>query len=122
MRLAHTAPVRCAGCFCQKPGEPHIDFESAFEGPQVDPDNPRKGHVDWLVLCDECVRTSFAMLPDVADERDRLREQLADREREIRELSNYVDSLEGAVAGRPSSRQQAPRPKAKRRYEPPQED
>lgn len=121
MRLAHTAPIRCAGCFCQKPGEPHIDYESAFEGP-VDPDRPRGPRVDWLVLCADCVRSGYRLLPDVREPVDELTAQLEAKEQELQELSAYVESLEGAVAARPSSRQSQPRQKAKRRYEPPQED
>jgi hypothetical protein len=119
MRLAHRAPVKCSGCFAQKPGHPHIDFESAYDGPQLDADDPRRGHIDWLVLCDECVTAANAMLPENLEVVERLREELAEARANLADADNYIDQLESAHAARPASRQAQSTPKKapKRRYE-----
>jgi hypothetical protein len=124
MRLAHTVPVKCSGCYGQKPGHPHIDFESAYDGPMLDADNPRRGHIDWLVLCDECIASAAAMLPENTEVVERLREELAEARANLADADNYIDRLESAHEARPASRraaqsQSTPKKAPKRRYEVP---
>lgn len=121
MRLAHKTPVKCSSCFGQYPDRPHVDFESAYDGPQIDPENPRRGHVDWLVICSDCIRAAGGFLPEEADQTAALQSELDTVKSQLREADNYIDRLESAHAARPASRgaqsttQRAPK---KRRYEP----
>lgn len=91
----------------------HVDFESSYDGPPLD-DNPRV-HLDWVVLCQECIETAHSMLPETRDATAALREQLHAAEKERDEIGRYADSLEAAVAGRPERQPSKPR---KPRYQP----
>ncbi|HEY9522452.1 MAG TPA: hypothetical protein VIR33_04380, partial [Thermopolyspora sp.] len=85
---AHTPPV-CSGCYAQYPGRTHIDFMSAIEGGLIDPENPRGGHVDWVVLCEECVRGAFELLPENAERHSAVATQLQAMERRAAEAEAY---------------------------------
>lgn len=93
MRIAHRVPPKCSGCYAQKVGQVHVDFESAFEGPLVDPDRPRSGHIDWLILCEDCVRTAYRMLPENVEDRQNLLGRIAQLEDDAREAREYADNL-----------------------------
>lgn len=116
MRLATRTPIRCSSCFGQKPGVPHVDFESSYDGPPIDQSNPRAGHVDWVVICSECLESAHSMLPDVRDVVGELRTRLADVERERDEVGAYADKLEAAVVGKPERKTSTPARKG--RYQP----
>ncbi len=120
-RIASSTPRACAGCYGQYPGRVHVDFASAIEGAQLDPERPRAGHVEWVVLCENCVRNAHNLLPH--PEADRLAEFAAEnaelRERLARS-EHYAETLEDAIARRPEREHQHPTVKAaprKRRYE-----
>lgn len=121
MRLAHKTPVKCSSCFGQYPDRPHVDFESAYDGPQIDPENPRRGHIDWLVICSDCIQAAAGFLPEERDALEQLRQENESVKQALAEADNYIDQLESAHSARPASRgpksttQRAPK---KRRYEP----
>jgi hypothetical protein len=119
MRLASRTPIRCSSCFGQKPGVPHVDFESSYDGPPIDSSNPRAGHVDWVVICSECIEAAHALLPEVRDVVGDLRHRLRETERERDELGSYADKLEAAVVGKPERTKQAASPQTRKpRYQP----
>lgn len=112
---AHT-PTACAGCYGQYPDRVHVDFRSAIEGALVDPANPRGPRVDWVVLCEDCIRCAQALLPEVADERENLRRQVADATQRAEDAENYASRLEDTLAHRPQRAEapaRAPRPRPK---------
>lgn len=104
MRLAHQTPVKCSGCFGQKPTNPHVDFESALDGPLIDPDNPRSGHIDWVVLCDDCVRAGYELLPERLTVVEKLRAEVAQLRQRAEESENYASKIEDALQHRPEAR------------------
>ena len=114
MRLATTAPPHCSGCFAQKPAESHVDFESAWDGPVLQAHGGGQSAVaiDDLILCETCLRSAGALLPDVEtdDEVAALRERLADLEAKHATVSEFADRLQEAVALKPDAEEaKAPR-------------
>lgn len=104
MRIAPTRPRKCTGCFTTKLDMPHVDFASAFHGPLIDADNPRAGHVDWLILCQDCIERAHALLPETVDALADLRNQLAQANRELDAERNFASRMEDALQHRPPSR------------------
>jgi hypothetical protein len=121
MRLAARTPVRCSSCFGQKPGSAHIDFESSYDGPPIS-EAPRAPHLDWVVICDECIEAAHALLPAQHEVVDKLRAQLHAAESERDEVSAYADRLEAAITDKPERKQHTssaePKPARKPRYQP----
>jgi hypothetical protein len=116
-QIAPRAPVACAACFGQYPERVHVDFRSAMNGPQVDPSVPRSPHIDWVVICESCIRSAVNLLPKVADQRENLGRQLADANRRAEAAENYASSLEDALQRRPDAEapQRDQRPKRAKR-------
>lgn len=99
-----------------------------MEGAQVDPSNPRSAHVDWVVLCADCIRNAHQLLPEQADRAARLELTIADLGEQLAATQAYADRVEDALSHRPAERAPkappAPAPKAaprqrKARYEAP---
>lgn len=117
-RLASRLPRACAGCYGQHPDRVHVDFATPIDGPVINVADPRVGRVDWVVLCEKCVRLAFELLPEQANERDTLRRErdLAVERRDKAE--NYASTLEDSLGNirdaRPEPREDAP-PKTRRR-------
>lgn len=103
MRLLNGTPLKCSCCYGQYPDREHVDFVSAYEGPLLDEANPRGGHIDWLVLCDECIRIAYGLLSD--DERAaKIKELAAENTRlraEARKRQAFAEKLQEALAVRP---------------------
>ena len=103
MRLLNGTPLKCSCCYGQYPDREHVDFVSAYEGPLLDPANPRGGHIDWLVLCDECIRLAHNLLSK--DERGEQIAQLAAENTrlraEARKHQAFAEKLQEALAVRP---------------------
>lgn len=116
MRLASRPPIRCSGCYGQYPDRAHIDFESAYDGPTTDASNPRAPKLDWVVLCEECVRAAHDRLPNVVDRTLALRQRIDSLESELAETQRYADKLEDAMGSRPDRKPRAP--KQRTRYQP----
>lgn len=95
-----------------------MDFESSYDGPPIDQSNPRSGHIDWVVMCSECIEAAHAMLPEVRDVVGELRTRLAETERERDEVGAYADKLEAAVVGKPERKQSPNTTARKGRYQP----
>lgn len=108
-RIAAQVPVACAGCFGQYPDRVHVDYQSVFDGPQVDSSDPRSPHVDWVVLCDDCVRAGYELLPEQSNQREHLKLEVERLKADLDEAQNYASSLEDALQHRPAP----PAPKAK---------
>lgn len=115
-KLASRTPVACAGCYGQYPERAHVDFRSAIEGRQVDPTNPRSPHVDWVVLCENCISAGFRLLPEQRDRTDQLQRRIAQLEERCEQVENFASTLEDALARRPDAdaprepRESRPRP------------
>ncbi|HEU4975278.1 MAG TPA: hypothetical protein VFT50_09330 [Baekduia sp.] len=101
-KIAARTPTACAGCYGQYPERVHVDFSSAIEGGPVN-DNPRAPRVEWVVLCENCVRRAFALLPKIADGREKLGRQAAALQAQLAEAKAYAASLEEALARRPDA-------------------
>ena len=103
MRLLNGTPLKCSCCYGQYTKREHVDFVSAYEGPLLDKDNPRGGHIDWLVLCDECIRNAYNLLKD--DERgEKIKELAAENTRlraEARRHEAFAEKLQEALHIRP---------------------
>lgn len=112
-RIASRPPRACAACYGQYPNRVHVDFRSAIEGGLIDPDNPRGGHVDWVIVCENCIRNAFELLPEQASQRDALARRAEDLRVRAEEAENYASSLEDALSRRPA-RESAPAPKPTR--------
>ena len=112
-------------CYLQRPGVPHVDYGAAIEGRLIDPSRPRGGFVDWVVICENCLRAGVALLPDERRDRDAEHKALvAQLEAELRKSAEYIAQLEAAFAAREHVRptvKPAPKPEPKQqrktRYE-----
>lgn len=119
-RLASRIPRACAACYGQYADRLHVDYAAAFEGALIDPNKPRGGHVDWLVICEKCLRNGVALLPEEKGRTEALEQQIADLQAQLAETQAYADKIEDALSHRPSAPAQKPRAKAaprKPRYE-----
>lgn len=67
----------------------------------LDPEQPRRGHVDWLVLCETCIRTAATLLPDEKALTDALVDQIEALEAKLSTTIAYAEGLEDALARRP---------------------
>jgi hypothetical protein len=123
--LAPRTPVACAGCYGQYPDRLHVDFRAAIEGRLVDPSQPRGPHVDWVILCEKCLRDGVALLPEVKDQREALEQRVTDLETQLAAAQDYADRIEDAFQRRPTNHERlngaeakprAPKPR-KPRYE-----
>jgi hypothetical protein len=85
-----------------------VDFESSYDGPPIDMSNPRAGHVDWVVMCSECIESAHSMLPQTRDVTGAMRERIASLEAELADVGAYADKLEAAVVLRPERKHAAP--------------
>jgi hypothetical protein len=108
-RIAPRAPSACAACYQQKPDTVHIDYRAALEGRLVDPSKPRAGHVDWVIICADCLRNGVALLPEEKTRADALDERVAVLEGELEKERQYSAKLEDAVSVRPEREPRAPR-------------
>jgi hypothetical protein len=59
MKIADPNPVYCSCCFQQQPGQVHIDFQVAWDGPVINEDGLRVP-IDDLYLCRNCIETAYA--------------------------------------------------------------
>lgn len=109
MRLADTAPPRCASCYDQKTDARHVDFEASYDGPVIpgaDPLLSQAVSVDDLIICEGCLREAARLigLEDWADLKERAEAAEAQAKQcEDRLLTQaaYVQDLERAVASKP---------------------
>lgn len=66
IRLAPKSPAYCAACFSPHPGERHIDFGAAYDGPMVPSLVNVAGltaqSIDELIVCETCVKRAAALL------------------------------------------------------------
>lgn len=106
-RLVTRAPVACAACYGQKPGTPHIDFRAAIEGAPVNA-SPRAARVDWVVICADCVRNAYNLLPDQVEQREQLERKIVQLTERAESAERYSDSLEETLSQRPQRAQPAP--------------
>ena len=109
-KIAERAPVACAGCYGQYPDRIHVDFKTQIDGPVLDVAHPRTSRVDWVVLCENCVRRAASLLPDDQHrlEVERLNHQLTAATERAEEAERYADDLEQTLRHRPQSRPKAP--------------
>lgn len=94
-------PSYCAACYGQYPDRLHIDYAAAIEGRLLDPSKPRGGHVDWVVICEKCLRDGLALVPEQRDQREAEAATLAALRAELAESREYVTTLEAALAAKP---------------------
>lgn len=112
-RIASRTPRACAACYQQKTDAVHIDYASALEGRLIDPSAPRGGHVDWVIICEPCLRAGLALLPEERTKVDQLEQQVTDLHAQLAETQAYADRIEDALSHRPASMQ---KPKGGKTY------
>lgn len=119
-RAARLAPMPmfCAACGSQDPKTRYVDFDAAWDGPVVNPEDGIKMQIDDLVVCENCLKEASRLVglvdPDqVSETLTRAQQDLIAKEHEIRDLQGYVSRLEAAVAAKPGARKPSP-PKAKK--------
>lgn len=117
-RLAEM-PMFCASCGSQDPGARYVDFDAAWDGPVVNPEDGIKMQIDDLVVCENCLKEASALVglvdPDqTAETLARAQQDLIAKEEKIAELQRYIDGLQTAISAKPGGRQPA-QPKAKER-------
>jgi hypothetical protein len=62
MRVALQNPAYCSACFGARPGEKHIDFEAAYDGPVINSDAGIKVAIDDLVICEKCLIAAASLI------------------------------------------------------------
>lgn len=102
-RIASRTPRACAACYQQKTDAIYIDYASALEGRLIDPSKPRGGHVDWVIICEPCLRAGVALLPEERTKVETLERRVADLEAQLAETQAYADRIEDALSHRPES-------------------
>lgn len=116
MRVSHTPPAYCSGCFQSKPGMTHVDMDVAWDGPviseKIATGDGQASHmaavsIDDLVLCEECVRAAAALIgmvdPDTQTaELEQLKESTRVLAERVRGLEDYNAKLGAAVAAKPT--------------------
>jgi hypothetical protein len=100
-RIASKTPTACAACYGQYHDRTHVDFGAALEGRLIDPSKPRGGHVDWVIICDHCLRSAVALLPEERTKQEALEQRNADLEHQLAETQAYADRIEEALTHRP---------------------
>jgi hypothetical protein len=115
--LAHRTPVACSACYAQYPDRKHIDYRSMMNGLQPPGAGPRDPHVDWVTICENCLRSGLALLPEEAGPREKLEQRVADLEEQLRETQAYADRVEDALSARPAVRDRQRTAARKNRYE-----
>jgi len=114
-RIANRPPNACAGCYGQYPERLHVDFKTAIEGGPVESEHAKALRVDWVVLCESCIRTAIALLPDSVDLKAQHEAEVAQLRERCEQAENYASTLEDTMSRRPDSlppREREPRPKA----------
>ena len=115
-RLATKPPRACAACYGQHLDRAHVDFMAGYEGALIDPARPRAGHVDWLVLCENCIRVAVSLLPEEQAKTEALKSKIEALEERADKAESYADSLEDTLQRRPA-RDGAPKRARKPRYQ-----
>jgi hypothetical protein len=116
-RIASRAPSACAACYQQKPDTIHVDYRAALDGRLVDPSQPRGGHVDWVIICADCLRNGVALLPEEKGRVDALEGRVTALLAEVEKEREYSAKLEDAVSVRPVRPEREPRAPKKSRAE-----
>lgn len=118
MRIAYHPPSMCSACFGQYPERVHVDFEAAWDGPVVN-NNGTAYSVDELVICEDCMRAAYELLP-LSEDAETLHDQLAALRAQNAQLVQYsqaleagVSRLEHAMGVRPENLPSAPAPRRK---------
>jgi hypothetical protein len=107
-RVADPAPAYCAACFQAKPGSPHVDFGSAYDGPVLVDDAGVRQSIDDLVVCESCVRDATRVLELHVAPIDDVERDRAAAERDARAWREYAVALEAAHARRPEPPRRGP--------------
>lgn len=83
----------CSSCYQAKPGQPHIDFEAAWDGPVLDA--AAAAQIDDLVICADCLDGAARLLGYTRDE-DRIRVEQVEAEKVA--LRERAQAAEAALA------------------------
>ena len=103
-RLASKPPRACAACNGQYIDRLHVDYMAGYEGGLIDPNRPRAGHVDWLVICENCLRRGAELLPEYRSKLVTAEQRVKDLEAELKATQAFADRVEDALAHRPAER------------------
>lgn len=100
MRLTDITPPYCSGCFGQYHNS-HVDFESDWDGPVLNKEGLRV-QIDELILCENCVRAAYSLLPKKEDQQiEKLQDQLKEIRASNRKLTTYNRQLETTIGSKP---------------------
>jgi hypothetical protein len=103
-RLASKPPRACAACNGQYIDRLHVDYMAGYEGGLIDPNRPRAGHVDWLVICENCIRRGAELLPEYRSQLTAALQRVTDLEAQLTAAQDYADRIEDAFQRRPAER------------------
>lgn len=99
MKLVEQTPAYCSSCFNQDPQSIHIDLDAAWDGPVVE--GAIKVTIDDLVLCANCVREAYGMLPEPGFEAEaEFRRRIVELEAALETKNARIDTLTAAVAAK----------------------
>lgn len=96
-RIASRTPRACAGCYGQHHDRIHVDFMAAIDGPVVNTADPRVGRIDWVVLCEKCVRVAYELLPEQDNEREQLKRSNSQLHERCTAAETFADTLEDSL-------------------------
>lgn len=111
--LQAAMPIRCSACYGQYPERTYWDYEALCDrgfAPESQDEFNANGErtikavsMDFLILCDECVKEGARAIGWVAQDDDaiaRLTEELDIERKARKQAQNYADRLEGAFEAR----------------------
>ena len=136
MRIADPSPPYCSKCFgaaiAKDPRPTFVDFQAAYDGPvitrsgeEVRPENYQPINVDWLVLCEDCLKAAgnligLAPAEDIREEMNELQafvkevqEDNKAKDKMISHLERTIEELIEHPIKRPSGRPQIKGPASK---------
>jgi hypothetical protein len=95
MRVALQNPAYCSACFGARPGEKHIDFEAAYDGPVINSDAGIKVAIDDLVICEKCLIAAASLIG--LTNADELRAENEELGQSVEELSEQVSKRDNII-------------------------
>jgi hypothetical protein len=95
MRVALQNPAYCSACFGARPGEKHIDFEAAYDGPVINSVAGNKVAIDDLVICEKCLIAAASLIG--LTNADELRAENEELGQSVEELSEQVSKRDNII-------------------------
>ena len=106
IRLTDHPPIHCAGCFNAQPQLRHVDFDSALDRGYGN-EEAVKVSMDEAIFCENCVKEAAEQIgmtnsDDLKAENADLKRKLDIKEKRLRQVERYSDTMEEALTKRPT--------------------